>query len=46
MNSFNEILLVLNEKEIDFKIGNLESFFKDKPQKYFNHDIAIKTYKV
>ena len=44
MNSLNDILSMLNEKEIEFKIGNLENFLKTDPQKYFNHDIAIETY--
>jgi len=45
MNSLNEILSVINEKEIDFKIGDLKNFLENEPQKYFNHDIAIETYK-
>ena len=44
MNSLNNILSILNEKEIEFKIGNLENFLNTDPQKYFNHDIVIETY--
>lgn len=45
MNSINDILSILNEKEIEFKIGNLKNFLDTDPQKYFNLDIAIETYK-
>lgn len=45
MNNLNEILSVINEKEIDFKIGDLKNFLENEPQKYFNHDITIETYK-
>lgn len=44
MNSLNDILSILNENEIEFKIGNLGNFLETDPQKYFNHNIAIETY--
>jgi hypothetical protein len=44
MNILNEILSVLNEKEIDFKFGDLENFLDNEPQKYFDHNITIETY--
>lgn len=40
-----EILTILNEKEMDTKFGNLENFLNNEPQRYFNHDVAIETYK-
>lgn len=40
-----EILTILNEKEMDIKFGNLENFLNNEPQRYFNHDVAIETYK-
>lgn len=44
MNSLDEILSVLNGKEINYKIGDLKSFLENEPQKYFNHDVTIETY--
>lgn len=40
-----EFLTILNEKEMDIKFGNLENFLNNEPQRYFNHDVAIETYK-
>ncbi len=40
-----EILTILNEKEMDIKFGNLENFLNNEPKRYFNHDVAIETYK-
>ena len=44
MNNLNKILLEIDEKEFDFKIGDLKSFLDNEPQKYFNHDVVIETY--
>jgi len=46
MNNLNKLLLIINEKDLNLKIGDLDSFLNSEPQKYFNHDVAIETYQV
>lgn len=46
IEKLNSLLCIFDEKNVNFKICNLENFLDKEPQKYFNNDVAIETFQM